>query len=203
MNLVNDKYKCLVYTAGGATLAAAIALLTPWEPVKIVGLTVLTGVSYGIANDMFACRDCIEYFTVGHRYDGQKLRNRPLNTLDPTLNAIAWGSIATWPVCALAGVLFAFLARVPFPGLTKKITTAKLAPVLAVGILAILTIAHYRARTCKLDSTRFEYEGVPGNLQDGWHACNTRNLTGYLSLVAGGALLSIGIIASRAGLIKY
>lgn len=152
---------------------------------------------------MFACRDCIEYFTVGHQYDGRKLGHRPLNTLDPTLNAIAWGSIATWHVCTLAGVLFAFLARVPFPGLTKTITTAKLAPVLAVGTLAILTIAHYRARTCKLNTTGYQYRDVPDNLQAGWHACNTRNLTGYLSLVAGGALLSIGMIASRAGLIKY
>lgn len=86
------------------------AVFAPWEAVKIVGLTVLTGVSYGIANDMFACRDCIEYFTVGHRYDGKELRNRPLKTLNPNLNAIAWGMIATWHVCAIAGSVLALIS---------------------------------------------------------------------------------------------
>jgi hypothetical protein len=93
----------LVYTAATATGLAIGAVLAPWEAVRIIGLTVLTGVGYGIANDMVACRDCIEYFTVGHIYDGTAFRNRALKTLDPNLNAIAWGAIATWHVCAIGG----------------------------------------------------------------------------------------------------
>ena len=59
----------LVNSAVGATASAIAAVLSPNEAVRIIGTTVLTGVSYGIANDMFACRDCIEYFTVGHFYE--------------------------------------------------------------------------------------------------------------------------------------
>jgi len=98
--LVNPRYKLLVHVAATATLSAVGAVLAPWEAVRIIGLTMLTGMGYGIANDMVACRDCIEYFTVGHRYDGIALRNRPLLTLNPTLNAIAW-DLSPHGTCAL------------------------------------------------------------------------------------------------------
>lgn len=115
--LVNQRYRSLVYTAAAATGLAIAAVRAPWEAVRIIGTTVLTGIGYGVVNDMIACRDCIEYFTVGHGYDGKNLGYRALNTLDPSLNALAWGTMATWPVCTIAGVFFAFLARTPLPGL--------------------------------------------------------------------------------------
>ncbi len=64
---------------------------------------------------MVACRDCIEYFTVYHIYRGKDLSFRPLKTLDPNLNAIAWGMIATWHVCAVAGTVLAANGKSPHP----------------------------------------------------------------------------------------
>lgn len=118
--LINPKYASQIYTALAATGTAAIGLcIGRPESVKIAALTVLTGVSYGITNDMIACRDCIEYFTVGHVYDGLHLRRRPLLTLNPTLNALVWGMLATWHVSTIAGCALATVARVPVPKLSS------------------------------------------------------------------------------------
>lgn len=204
IDIINPRYKPLVNTALVATGLALGAVFAPWEAVKIVGLTVLTGVSYGIANDMVACRDCIEYFTVGHRYDGKELRNRPLKTLNPNLNAIAWGMIATWHVCAIAGSVLALIARAPIPGLVLKVSAVQLAPYLAIGAALTIILAHVNSRLAQKEMTKnphSKYWDVPLDLQAGWEACNTRNTTGYAAISLGGIALSIAIIATRIGLI--
>lgn len=201
--LINQKYEPLVNTAAVATGLAVAAVLAPWEAMRIIGMTVLTGVGYGVANDMIACRDCIEYFTVGHFYDGKKLENRPLNTLDPTLNALAWGTIATWHVCAIAGAFFALLARTPLPGLALKITAAQLAPYLAIGAAVAFIVSHVRSRLAQEEMTnspRVKYFGVPREFQPGWEACNIRNMTGYASIGIGGTILSVAMVVARVGL---
>jgi hypothetical protein len=202
--IINPEYKLIVKTAAIATGLAAGAVLAPWEAVRIIGLTVLTGVGYGIANDMVACRDCIEYFTIGHHYDGKELRNRPLKTLDPTLNALAWGAIATWHVCAIAGTFLAIIARAPVPGLIVKITAAQLAPYLAIGATVTLFTAHILSRSAQKEMAKHPYEkyaGVPLNLQAGWEACNIRNSAGYSALGSVGRVLAVAMIAARVGLI--
>jgi hypothetical protein len=204
--LINPRFRPLVYTGAIATGLAATAALSPFEPLKIIGMTVLTGAGYGIANDMIACRDCIEYFTVGHQYDGKNLDNRVINTLDPNLNAIAWGVIATWHVCAVAGTFFAFIARTPFPGLALKISAAQIAPYLGVSAAIVFSLSHVKSRIAQKelanDPRITYYPGVPTReLQQGWHACNTRNASGYDSLKTVGIILSVAIIAARVRLI--
>jgi hypothetical protein len=204
--MINPNYQQVVNFSLYATGIAAATLLTRCESIKIIGTTVLTAVSYGILNDMIACRDCIEYFTIGHRYDGRNLRYRPLNTLNPNLNALVWGAIATWHVSAIAGAVFAIFARMPFPKLSVKITAAQLAPCLAIGAFSTLIIAHVASRRAeqKMRSNPFmKYNAVPLAFQSGWEACNTRNSVGYLSLLRGGIALSVLIIAARAGIIKW
>lgn len=204
IDIVNPRYRPLVYSACVATGVAVGAVFAPWEAVKIVGLTVLLGVSYGIANDLIACRDCIEYFTVGHHYDGTELRNRPIKTLNPNLNAIVWGMVATWPVCAIAGSILALMARAPVPGLVLKISAVQLAPYLVIGAALTIIFAHVVSRSAqkKMAANPHEkYFGVPLNLQAGWEACNIRNSTGYAAVGILGIALSIAIIAARIGLI--
>lgn len=203
--LINPRYAGIAYTAMAATGAAAAAVFTPFESIKIIGLTVLTGVSYGIANDMIACRDCIEYFTIEHRYFGQDLAYRPLLTLNPNLNALAWGMIATWHVCAIAGVILAGIARVPFPILASKITARQLAPCMAIGAALIMLVAHVKSRSAQaamIKNPTHKYFNVPIEFQAGWEACNIRNSIGYAGIAVGGAALIVAMIASRAGLIK-
>ncbi len=201
--LINEDQAGFVYTAAAATGIALGAVLAPWEAARIIGMTVLTGVGYGIANDLVACHDCIEYFTLGHFYDGQRLENRPLNTLDPILNAIVWGAMATWHVCAIAGAFFAILARTPFPGLVLKITAVQLAPYLAIGAALTLLVSHVISRSAQQEMEEQpwpKYDGVPMRFQSGWEACNVRNSTGYAALGLGGLVLTVAMIAVRAGL---
>ncbi len=214
-NLINEKYNPLVYSAIAATSLAAIGICIPFEPIKIISMTVLTSVGYGIANDMIACRDCIEYFTVGHFYDERNLRYRPINSLNPNLNAVVWGMIATWHVACIAGVFLAILARIPLPKITKKVTASQLAPSLLIGAAVTLVISHITSRSAQNAMIQtieqanqgsaphpMKYFDVPTNLQARWEACNVRNTTGYAALALGGIAFSIAIIATRLGFIQ-
>lgn len=199
-SLINPRYAGYVYTAMAATGAAVAAVFSRFEAVKIIGLTVLTGVSYGIANDMIACRDCIEYFTVGHEYWDPRL----LFTKDPNLNALAWGMAATWDVCAIAGVILAGVARVPFSNFSSTITARQLAPYMAIGAALIMLVAHVLSRDAQAEmikNPKSKYR-VPDKMQAGWEACKIRNSIGYIGLALGGPVLVVAMIAGRAGLIK-
>ncbi len=203
--LINQRYRPLVNATLNATGLAIIGAFIPWEPIKIVSMTVLTSIAYGITNDMIACRDCIEYFTVGHIYDGKNLKYRPLNTLDPNLNALIWGALATWHVACIAGVFLAVVARIPFPKLSRKISAAELAPSLSISAALTLITSHVmsrRAQRAMEENPCKKYRNVPIELQSGWEACNIRNGIGYLALALGGIVLSVAIIAARAGLIN-
>ena len=206
MNIVTPRYATSVYASFIATgLAALGAAKSSNESIKIISYTVLTGVGYGIVNDMFACRDCIEYFTVGHFYDAKKLRFRPIQTLNPTLNAIVWGQMATWHVCAIAGALFAFVARVPLPYITEKVSSSQVGKVLAVVAPVVCVIAHIASIKAKKSVENSGLEGrfsdqydVPEEFAARWHACTVRNAAGYASIAVGGILLMLGMTVQRA-----
>lgn len=195
----------MVALAYAATAAAAAATLAgPTEAIRIVGMTVLTGVAYATANDMIACRDCPEYFTVGHFDDGQSLEHRLIRTLDPTANALVWGPVASWHVSAIAGAVLATAARLPV--LSSVIGATSLAPFLIAGAAGTFAIAHMAARRAQtqeagcytvLGSRINHYFGVREKYQSGWHACNTRNTTGYAAIGLGGAALAAGVALTR------
>lgn len=73
------------------------------EAFRIVLLSVLAAVLYGIAHDQVTARVCLEYFTIGHP--------RLVASDSPTVHALLWGVIATWWVGALLGVSLAIAAR--------------------------------------------------------------------------------------------
>ena len=73
------------------------------EKAKIVLLSVLAAVAYGILHDQITVRLCIEYFTVAHP---------PIfHTTSPTLLAICWGSVATVWVGIAMGSLLAMVSQ--------------------------------------------------------------------------------------------
>lgn len=204
--LINPTYKNIVHSAMATTGLAVAAVMAPWEAVKIIGTTMLTGIGYGIVNDMVACRDCIEYFTVDHVYDGKNLKRRLINTLDPNLNALVWGTAASWSMSAAAGICFALFARVPFPGLALKITARQLIPYLAQGTFAAFCLSHVKSRKAQREAANAPHPSgappsrIPHEIKPGWEACRVRNETGYTSLRILGEFFSIAIIAARAGL---
>ena len=113
--------------------------------------------------------------------------------------------IATWHVCVFAGALFALLARTPFPGLAIKITSAQLAPYLAIGAAIALLTSHRASRIAQKnieEKLRIKYLDVPEHFQAGWEACNIRNSSGYKSIGTCVQILSVMILAARAGLFR-
>ena len=73
------------------------------ESLKIILLSIVAAVAYGIVHDQITARICVEYFTIGHP---------PIfGTDDPTLLGIGWGIVATWWVGFMLGVPLAVMAR--------------------------------------------------------------------------------------------
>jgi H+/Cl- antiporter ClcA len=73
------------------------------ESLKIIGLSIVAAIVYGIVHDQITARICVEYFTIFHP--------PVFPTHSPTLLGIGWGIIATWWVGAVLGVLLALSAR--------------------------------------------------------------------------------------------
>ena len=70
---------------------------------KIILLSVLAAVIYGIIHDQITARICVEYFTVGHP--------RVIRSESPTVLGFFWGTAATWWAGLLLGIGLALAAR--------------------------------------------------------------------------------------------
>lgn len=116
--------------AAGAMVAACILKFPGAGPVALLALGILGATTYGIANDMIACRQCIHYFTVGHT----EVHKRLLATDNPTLNALAWGIHATWILGTVAGALFAIAAA------ATKLAVMPVLPYIAAGFAGAIGI---------------------------------------------------------------
>ena len=73
------------------------------ESFKILIVSILSAVFYGIVHDQVTARICVEYFSVFHP--------PVFATQSPTLLGLGWGIIATWWVGAFLGLLLAIAAR--------------------------------------------------------------------------------------------
>ena len=71
---------------------------------KILLVSVVLVVAYGILHDQVTAHLCVEYFTIGH----------PLifGTKSPALLAIGWGIIATWWAGVVVGLPLSVVARI-------------------------------------------------------------------------------------------
>lgn len=67
------------------------------------GFVFLAGTLYGIVNDIRACHQCIEYFTVGHT----TMHKRIVPSDHPITNALAWGMWGSLPLSLVASVVVA------------------------------------------------------------------------------------------------
>jgi len=207
--LLNPVYANKIKRAILINIIAFCALFWPIDAVQLIGAIVFLGTVYGVANDMIACRDCIEYFTFGHVFDGQNYRWRPLNSLDPDLNAIVWGMLATWPFCVAAGLILAICAQLPIPYVSVTISTvqvfryAKRIAITALPISHIISSAvskYYATRTIPSIYSKPPYN-VPPEYQLKWLMCDVRNSTGYLALFLGTIVLSGVVLAARCDMI--
>jgi hypothetical protein len=73
------------------------------ESFRIVALSVLAAVVYGVAHDLVTAHVCVEYFSLFHP--------PVIDSNSPVALAFVWGVIATWWVGLPLGVLLAIAAR--------------------------------------------------------------------------------------------
>jgi hypothetical protein len=118
------------------------------ESLKIVVVSILAAILYGIIHDQVTARVCLEYFTVFHP---------PIfHTQSPTLLALGRGVIATWWVGAFLGIFLALACRA---GASPKLSTADI--LRPVGLLLLVMAV------CAVVSgmVGFTFGRVPGYLQ--------------------------------------
>jgi hypothetical protein len=182
-------------------------------PIQIVALGVLTAVSYGIINDQLACRQCIEYFTVGHT----RIHQRLLKTEDPTLNGVVWGIHATWELGLIAGVALAVATRA-----TKMVALSALSltPAAILLVIGACTYAHIKSKQAEAEwsqpSAKFYLKQIFNQVikpEEGYHPVDLsrisedkraaymgvgeRNRISFTVMPAAGAALIVGSIALR------
>ena len=83
--------------------AKASAALVHVREAKIILLSTVAAIAYGIVHDEITARLCVEYFTIAHP---------PLfHTSSPTILGICWGIAATFGVGVLLGFFLALVSQ--------------------------------------------------------------------------------------------
>ena len=110
------------------------------EYLKIILASILLSITYGITHDLITTQISIEYFTIGHPII--------IDTNSPILLALVWGTIATWWVGLIIGILISFSSRLGskpklnFKDVFKpilKLITAMFAGALLGGLIGYIT----------------------------------------------------------------
>lgn len=74
------------------------------ETLKIISMSILFAVLYGICHDLITAHISVEYFAVGHPII--------IDSNSPVMLALVWGVIATWWVGLILGILISLTARI-------------------------------------------------------------------------------------------
>ncbi|MCE5294717.1 MAG: hypothetical protein LLF94_08920 [Chlamydiales bacterium] len=101
----NSNYRQIVYESKGITLLALGASFVRYPPVALFALPIILGSLYGTINNQFTVRNCPEYYTMGHYYDGEKLDGHAIKTNNLIIKPITTGCYATTMVTKFAGTL--------------------------------------------------------------------------------------------------
>lgn len=123
----------------------------------------ISGLLYGILNDIFATRSNLAYFILGHQ-PGQRSFMRSNDLL---VQAIAWGVIATEDIAEIAAVVFGVSVLI-----TASLSSAPLAtfvlPLLAVSLPFAVFAAHLFAnhQTHKYLQNGYPLDWLPNSVQD-------------------------------------
>jgi mutator protein MutT len=163
------------------------------EAVKIVLVSIIAAVVYGILHDQITARVCIEYFTIGHP--------DLFGTESPTLLGLGWGVVATWWAGLFVGLPLAFAAR--FGSRPKRSATSLLRPVaillgvmaacaFVAGVLGFVLASSGRIELIGLIAHRVPREKHVWFLADFW-AHNASYLSGFV----GGVVLALHVWWSR------
>lgn len=120
-------------------------------------MTYISGLTYGVINNLFATRASLPYFLLGHQPQQHSL----LRTNDPVAQGIAWGVAASFGSATLAALGFAALTLI----------TASFVPVATFVLPAMLLVVPYIALRAEYYARDAAHEYMYGEL-------NANNLAG-------------------------
>lgn len=186
---IPPEHKPLIYKAAATTTLAIGSLCAPWEMVRIMGSTILAGVGYGIANERISSWSCSQHFFKNHISDSDNLRNRPIQGLNPNLNAIISGMLDYWSIASIFGVVVAAVARAPLCGLKLKAT--QITPYLIVGSTLVTLVIQVSMRIIQTHCNT--------NKQT---TCCMQHATSHFFFMTGHILLAVAVFAARIGRIR-
>ncbi|MDI9819706.1 MULTISPECIES: hypothetical protein [unclassified Legionella] len=173
-----------------------------------VGASVyLSGILYGVVNDLFATRANLPYFLLGHQPQQKSL----LRTNDKVAQGIAWGVAATFGPVVIATVLFTVAATITaffVPMATFLLPVMMIAmPLIAIGAEFY---ARKKAREYMqgeeilwMGSNEYQCQGLnymcPTQPERAaWHANSDRNMFGFTKVPLIGLVGLVGLIVLSA-----
>lgn len=129
----------IVYDSLGITLLAAFALSIPVAAVQIAALPILLGSISGTINNYFIVRDCPEFYTFGHYYDGAALRGHLVKTNNLLIKPIVTGCYKTTWLTTWAGLYTWMELMVGY--LAGEMIPVSVAAAMIAGVFVISLIA--------------------------------------------------------------
>jgi hypothetical protein len=124
------------------------------QKAKIILLSTVAAIAYGIVHDQITARLCVEYFTIGHP---------PLfHTTSPTVLGLCWGITATFGVGAVLGVFLALVSQsegpppVPVLHLFKSV----------LGLLAVMATSASLAGVLGFELSRSSIICIPAGFAE-------------------------------------
>jgi hypothetical protein len=151
------------------------------ECLKILLLSLVSTVTYGILHDQVTARLCVEYFTIGHP---------PIfYTQNATLLAFGWGILATWWMGLLLGLPLALTAAL---GSRPKLTAGRLVRPLVISMCCVALIATGAGMIGFLAAKKGMFQqGVPLAVPPEKHALFLADAWAHGAAYAAGALAGI------------
>ncbi len=197
----------LAITGGYVFGAGAILGLSAQASYALVAgsTTYLSGVGYGVLNDVLATGYSLIYFSRGHRPDPHNPRQgfTPINSDNRFANAFAWGFAATVPLVVVASIGIGFYAYLAFPVASFFLPALMLGALTAVGVGEIIAARFTKnALENNPSQTGLDFQipfydhqtkqmlNTPSAWAN-WQSCGARNSFGYIGL----PLLVLGIVA--------
>lgn len=164
-----------------------------WQWLAVLGLSVLSAVTYGILHDLVTAHLCLEYFTVAHP--------PILQTDDPVLLALVWGTIATWWMGFLLGIPLASIAtfgqRPPLTFSRVAVRIGWLLLVMAAGALMMGALGYLLASNHIIHLSPTLSDRIPPEQHARFLAAALAHTTSYGMAVLGGIATCVLVWRAR------
>lgn len=161
--------------------------------IKIIFISVLSAIIFGILHDLLTAHFCVEYFTMGHP--------KVIDSNSPILLALTWGVLATWWVGLILGIIIAIAANVGNKNhieigvIVKNVIRLLVIMMILAIVMGIIGFLLGKNGTVYLIG-QIQYE-IPKGKHPFFIADLWAHLTSYAVGFAGGIILAIRIYRMR------